>query len=459
MTIFNPASDRAVVSRTSSMLGNERAWWFDIIMKVLATANVYNVVFQDTTPADTKVLWLTKNVTDSAPAVARVYDPVSASWVVLTPERFAEWAAAPRIVANTNIVVNPLGGADFLTLKDAWAYLKKFRIDSAVTVSIIMETGSHTIASPLVLDHPDGAQITLKGRPASAILHADLPANAVNNAGNRTSQKAIFDARFPSKIALGPGATLTARQPITLQDWYMDAALQTYGLVVDGCTVTIAGQFATIRGATAGVHCTRGGELNGSGAYWTSDCDIGLRVYGGGSAALSGLFGTFSGALHGVIVGPGSSVTLSGSTLASSGNGGMGFYSAGGDIVLGLGTTVAISSRYNGQGGIYADMGRITSTAVITASNNTGSGIAAIRGGVVDAFEPVCQNNSLYGLRATNCGQVLLAGSVATVDASNTSGGVQAADGGRVHLLGATVTGSLSPSVDTLGNRGAFIGS
>ena len=73
---------------------------------------------------------------------------------------------------NTNIYVSPTGsdtnvgtrlGSPFRTIAKAITFLNDFYIPENVTVNILLSEGVYTLTSELLIDHPQGKQITIKG--------------------------------------------------------------------------------------------------------------------------------------------------------------------------------------------------------------------------------------------------------------------------------------------------------
>lgn len=95
---------------------------------------------------------------------------------------------ARLIRTNATITVDPGGDGDFETIQEAVDSLEGTVISSTAMVTILLAQGVHTVTAPVVVDHPYGSRIRLKGvqLPTAFPVYGDIAATV---ASTRTAMR------------------------------------------------------------------------------------------------------------------------------------------------------------------------------------------------------------------------------------------------------------------------------
>jgi hypothetical protein len=346
-------------------------------------------------------------------------------------------------VATTGNDTTGLGtvAAPWATPQKAMAYLSNYQIADGVTVTVSVADGTYTFTTPLVLNHPNGNQITINGgstsgaRPTTTLTGG----NAVGNTGaTLAANDLLLNAYYNTK-------------------WQFNGC---HGLVcVVGGGVTV--DKVLIRGnASAGFVGVLAGNYSGSTVYASSGSinlggtvavhnfgTNGVCTFFGGSVSASGVTSTNNG-FHGLLTNYGGSILANNAVTNNNGQNGV-ITQNGGSV-----QSTGVVARYNGQNGIFTAFGGSINAASATASSNGGNGIYTAYAGSIEAAGATASNNTQSGI-AISYGGIINAQNATAL--TNTLTNVLCVGTGLIYFTGGNAAGILSPAANTIGNGNSYI--
>ncbi|SEQ48057.1 hypothetical protein SAMN05216548_1054 [Faunimonas pinastri] len=322
--------------------------------------------------------------------------------------------ALHRITETTTLYVS----GDYDPVQDCLLALSDKIIPSDVTVEIVLDAGDHTInvsTGPVVLNHPYGSQISIRGQALANAFPTYATVNDATAANVEASLRAIFTTRIVVTGAVKAGFYMTGGGFGTIKDL----------LFVGDKT---AGQVGFLIGDWQ----------NQIGTGYTRIEQCWFHHFGN-----TGLRINYASAVQAYRVG-------------ATHNTQCGFLAANMSAIQVLDTWI---SMYNGYQGLsitdnsfaelFSGAGDFRNNGYdgISANNNSNfqsGGATALR----------CKANGTYGITASQGGFAL----VYTYDGgTNTSGDLLAQIGATMDVSGSVTTPTCSPTVNTIGNQNSYI--
>lgn len=134
-------------------------------------------------------------------------------------------ASEPLVRQNLSLTVVSDGSADgstsFATVQAAHDYLLGYQFLPGVKVTINVKPGTYTSADPLILNHPQGRQITVLG---ATVIQTDITSNATLTGGTRPFYTLTFSVASVVGLAVGDLVMLVNDSLVTLDGaWTISA--------------------------------------------------------------------------------------------------------------------------------------------------------------------------------------------------------------------------------------------
>jgi hypothetical protein len=243
-------------------------------------------------------------------------------------------AKAEMIYSSVTLNVANSGG-DFASLNNALAYLNNYRLAPNVKVTIQIADGTYTMPSTTNLNHPDLANIHIKGNGSD---HTKVVLNCNNAVGG-------IQIGNGNRLGYLGGLTIESPAGYGIYCYYSSA-------ILDGGNIGIS------HPASVGMYVAYASQVNCNGIIVTNGGSRGTYAYSNSSVVVRSLFTCTGNASDGIIATQNSKITANGE-ITSTGNGSTGAYAlVNSDIVLN-GTTNISGNVLNDlyayySGGIYA---------------------------------------------------------------------------------------------------------
>jgi hypothetical protein len=356
------------------------------------------------------------------------------------------WNAGTDII-DQNITFTVHGtNPNFANLNIAFEYLSKFKItqNGSVTLQLAAGVGGSAFAytTTVTVDHPNADRITIQGQPLAA---TPTSSSFVNNgfasrSTDRATTLANLRACYTSELAFsGANGSFLISNGCTFKNLLITGDRVSATNLVNAYGGAL---FFTINVslANAGVNGIDVGP--GSGLYATGI----LSATGCGG---SGLVASYGGSIYCT----GGSSTL----VVASSNDGNGYWCLLGNF--GADGNVLVHAWSNAGAGVISATGNFSVVgAGCIFTHNGAHGIVAQYNGNAVLVGVTASNNTGYGVIASDGGYVLCVnGGGSTSISGNSVSSILAQYGSTCDALGATLTGSPSPAINTVGNSNSII--
>lgn len=388
-----------------------------------------------------------------------------------------EQNAVLMIAENTTWTVGEENG-DYLTLPEALAALDRFRIAGGANVTIDLEDGDYSHATPIEFSHPDGNRLRILGNdvdPTLVDLHFTGPGGLKVSPGSAVGEVRGVTIRGNGQSGATGVQALWGRIELTnviVRDFGES------GLVANESGVIIAPGVNVSGSGTNGLVASQGGLIVASSATVTDSATTGIfaRACGVVSAQSALVSNTASGnGVHaqyngyvdfgggvstnnsggGVVAEYGGVVEASGPGSRSTDNGSDGYRADSGALVLAEDST----SEDNGARGYHSTAFSAIFASTADARRNSGDGFRAIYGSLIWAPNSVGDSNSQHGYLSTDNGYLRATGATSTNNGAN---GYAVSVGGTMVSASASASGNsdaarnTTPTSDTLAGTVLF---
>lgn len=366
------------------------------------------------------------------------------------------------------------GGTNFATLAEAVTEAHRWRIALSGSLTISVDADDHTIASPITIDHPDGQRLSIVGATSAALATGSLNNGTTTIGGtpaDRAAGYAYMRATMPTRLVLSAGANITVHGPLNLDHLMIDGeattldclvllsanltistrlaagkSTQTAGRCVYAENSYIAGrpQIATVGGSEGLVSVTSDWQLNSLDCHVTASVD-GIYLFFS-SLSVIGDVQTRGCARMGLNVVHNSTI-LANNIVALYNN------FDGGLLVQ---SSIGLGGQFTAQYNLYEGVKCLACTFRVSAtwtSDNGGTGQSFREGSSFNIPSVTSYSNVGWGFVVHNSSG---AGTVNSIH-SNTAGAVQGYWGSLFYMLSGTITGTVSPAVNTFGNGASYI--
>jgi hypothetical protein len=367
-------------------------------------------------------------------------------------------------VATTGNDTTGLGtvAAPWATPHKAMAYLSNYQIAEGVAVTVSVADGTYTFTSPLVLNHPNGNQITINGGSTSGAR----PTTSLNGGGAQgntgatlAANDALLNAYYNTKWQFNGchGLVCVEGGGVTVNTVLIrgDGSSTWSGVVAGNFTASViyASSGSINFGSTVAVHnfggygviANFGGSISAS-FLTATNCSNGIVTNYGGSIYAPSAVSNNNG--NGIVTQYNGSINAPGATASN--NGQIGIFTFYGGSINATGATAS----NNGGNGIMTNVGGSINADGATASNNSGVGINLVWGGSVTAVNATASNNTINGILVYYGGSLWAQGATAL---TNGATNVVASGSGVIFFTGGNAAGSLSPAANTVGNGVSLI--